>query len=71
MGDLLAKSHEQGGFGVGTMTRHLCPYQVLIVFIFATRDKSGSGNLSAGVLPEDRRVRTRAGEVAGREARVV
>jgi Repeat of Unknown Function (DUF347) len=70
MGDLLTKSHEQGGFGVGTIGSSLVPASVLIVFIFATRDKSGSGNLSAGVLPEDRRVRTRAGEVAGREARV-
>jgi uncharacterized membrane-anchored protein len=51
MGDLLTKSHEQGGFGFGTIGSSLVLASVLIVFIFATRDSSGRAILVLECCP--------------------
>jgi len=40
MGDVLTKTHEQGGLGFGTIGSSLVLASVLIVLIFATRDRN-------------------------------
>jgi uncharacterized membrane-anchored protein len=40
MGDVLTKTHEQGGLGFGTIGASLVLASVLIVLIFATRDRN-------------------------------
>ena len=43
MGDVLTKTHEQGGIGFGTVGASLILASVLIILIFATRNRDQSG----------------------------
>ena len=43
LGDVLTKSHDKGGLDFGTVGASLVLASVLIVLIFATRDRNGGG----------------------------